>query len=1101
MYSPSNFGLSADILKVVSSVMEEGRRITKENLAEQVASGVWNIEGQSGSVVSVYDTSSRTRFKLEVLDEMKMKNSDAALKLKKEISSLETSISKLTPLARKDDSANMKLVASKKRLEAKKAEHSKLMKEESYKTSAGATEAKVVQAVGQIKHFAKEMYKGDIKKAYNDWAGKTTFGPVLKAEVLKRAGGVNEATDPVDKKELTKSFEKRKDKDIDNDGDTDSSDEYLHKRRKAISKAMKEESDVDEGFINLGGAKVKDDEKSILQHIKKTFPNVKKVKKDSQHGWIPVFEANKDLEEGKKENFVLVDKNNKVVATGTDERDLKLSRRSLERKFGELKLVQTKKKQSVGYPLEESNKDLEEVLDEAQKLFMFKTKQEADKKAKEIKGKVIELGPKNFAVVTKDLTVIEEVDLDEDVSVYKKTARKNKNDVTYAFGRTKKLDGQPEEKGGYWVWKLSKNYDGKVRGGIRASWVYVGKDLSYSDAVKLMNKKLGRKEFKEEVELDELSKKTLGSYVKGASHDIATKSAATGRYAERANKARKTGDYSQYKDDETADKMFNKSWKRRLGVAKAVDKLTKEELELDEAKMEAAVEKTQADINHAQKYMKAADNQGDVIKHMNRLSMLRKQLSYQKAKLKEAKETDAEMEDEDGDGEKDKKKKKGKFEKYDIVNTKPSDDKNKTMMQTDEATMLGLKEAGKWNYPADMTKTKEISDMGTTNAAKNREKRKEWRKKHKALQHKKLVQTKEAWMHPSHEKELKDPKTSKEQKAKIIALYNKKYDDTQDKEDAEAWREKRSARLKGRVYHEETILEIAGKKLTSFEKEKFYELKKKHENNKTHRLLRKQYGDKGDDIFHGKLIKMAKGTYDGTHSKNEEFEFTAEDFNNFDELAVIGRGEDLDELSKKTLGTYVKKASHDVATKAAATGRYAERANKASDDMKASGDYSKYTQKRKDDETADKMFKKSWKRRLGIGKAIDKMTKEEFELREAEAVKRGRGRPRKDAAASSETTDSGDRHIVNQMRKAVSLNGHHVVFDNGEKKHVDRVTAQAFINKYNNLDKPMHKEIISKSAIKSHEHFKNALKGKVEAPKSNKIDMPKLKSDVMIGKY
>ena len=55
----------------------------------------------------------------------------------------------------------------------------------------------------------------------------------------------------------------------------------------------------------------------------------------------------------------------------------------------------------------------------------------------------------------------EEIDLDEDASVYKKTARKNKNDVTYAFGRTKKLDGQPKEKGGYWVWKLSKNYDGK----------------------------------------------------------------------------------------------------------------------------------------------------------------------------------------------------------------------------------------------------------------------------------------------------------------------------------------------------------------------------------------------------------------------------------------------------------------------------------------------------------------------------------------------------------------------------------------------------------------------------------------------------------------
>ena len=53
---------------------------------------------------------------------------------------------------------------------------------------------------------------------------------------------------------------------------------------------IKEDFDLEEGFINLGGAKVKDDEKSILQHIKKTFPNVKKVKKDPQHGWIPVFE-------------------------------------------------------------------------------------------------------------------------------------------------------------------------------------------------------------------------------------------------------------------------------------------------------------------------------------------------------------------------------------------------------------------------------------------------------------------------------------------------------------------------------------------------------------------------------------------------------------------------------------------------------------------------------------------------------------------------------------------------------------------------------------------------------------------------------------------
>ena len=47
--------------------------------------------------------------------------------------------------------------------------------------------------------------------------------------------------DPVNPVAMGKKYKDRKDKDIDNDGDTDSSDEYLHKRRKAISKAMKKE--------------------------------------------------------------------------------------------------------------------------------------------------------------------------------------------------------------------------------------------------------------------------------------------------------------------------------------------------------------------------------------------------------------------------------------------------------------------------------------------------------------------------------------------------------------------------------------------------------------------------------------------------------------------------------------------------------------------------------------------------------------------------------------------------------------------------------------------------------------------------------------------
>ena len=71
--------------------------------------------------------------------------------------------------------------------------------------------------------------------------------------------------DPVDHDELKGKHKDRDDKDIDNDGDVDSSDKFLHKKRKAISKAIKKE-EVDEsscGSVNASKKVKKEDDQEM----------------------------------------------------------------------------------------------------------------------------------------------------------------------------------------------------------------------------------------------------------------------------------------------------------------------------------------------------------------------------------------------------------------------------------------------------------------------------------------------------------------------------------------------------------------------------------------------------------------------------------------------------------------------------------------------------------------------------------------------------------------------------------------------------------------------------------------------------------------------
>ena len=83
-----------------------------------------------------------------------------------------------------------------------------------------------------------------IPKSEQDAAKKRVEDKTKKKQMEKgisSAGYTKEGLDPVNPVAVKKKFADRKDKDIDNDGDVDDSDKFLHKRRKAVSKAMGEE--------------------------------------------------------------------------------------------------------------------------------------------------------------------------------------------------------------------------------------------------------------------------------------------------------------------------------------------------------------------------------------------------------------------------------------------------------------------------------------------------------------------------------------------------------------------------------------------------------------------------------------------------------------------------------------------------------------------------------------------------------------------------------------------------------------------------------------------------------------------------------------------
>lgn len=142
---------------------------------------------------------------------------------------------------------------------------------------------------------------------------------------------------------------------------------------------------------------------------------------------------------------------------------------------------------------------------------------------------------------------------------------------------------------------LSKRYGDNIR---KSHVMSAAKDFGVdaSKLAKAVRKKLGKTMLDEEEQIDEISKKTLGSYVKKASGAEQPKNVMSPKNVPLTKIAAyqgdsETGHFGSRFNQHTYDKAERLRKNRETGIKRAVDKLTKEEVEITEASV-ADVAKT-----------------------------------------------------------------------------------------------------------------------------------------------------------------------------------------------------------------------------------------------------------------------------------------------------------------------------------------------------------------------------------------------------------------------------------------------------------------------------------------------------------------------------
>jgi hypothetical protein len=326
------------------------------------------------------------------------------------------------------------------------------------------------------------------------------------------------------------------DADIDNDGDTDKTDEYLHNRRKAVSAAIK-------------GKTTKEEVEQIDELSKKTLGSY--VKKAAGDAVTKAYRAGDVRDKDSGKNYMKALGRQIGISTATS----KLAKEEVE---------------------------LDEVSQETLRNYHAKAGLDLRKKREKLdKGtltsKDYKQGQNRVTGLNRAANKMEEVELDEarksdsyqfthkpgDAESEKRLADLKKS--VKGTGKRVVLQGRLGKDNPN-AHKYSKDApSAKYKDGKRVNSDVSGKSGGHShqriQKADAAHHDVYVYDRNESVELDELKKSTLGSYIKKANVDA-------------MKHAQKSGEYN----NPDQPKHFSKAMDRMRGVKKATDKLTKEEV-------------------------------------------------------------------------------------------------------------------------------------------------------------------------------------------------------------------------------------------------------------------------------------------------------------------------------------------------------------------------------------------------------------------------------------------------------------------------------------------------------------------------------------------